>query len=69
MFIAIKARDSVLTYACIVVSDVEKIPTARAVIASPGVLAATFRALAGFLLFAFINVYRVKDIQIIENQP
>jgi hypothetical protein len=38
------------------VPDIEKIPTTSAVIASPGILAATFRALTSFLLFAFINV-------------
>jgi hypothetical protein len=38
------------------VPDIEKIPTTSAVIAAPGILAATFRALTSFLLFAFINV-------------
>jgi hypothetical protein len=38
------------------VPDIQKIPTATAVIASPGILAATFRALTSFLLLAFINV-------------
>ena len=45
-----------LTYAGIMVPDVQKIPTTSAFITAPGILAATFRALASFLLFAFINV-------------
>jgi hypothetical protein len=36
--------------------DIQKVPTASAVIASPGILAATLRALTGFLLFTFINI-------------
>jgi len=39
------------------ISDVEKVTATRALIASPCVLAATLRALAGFLLFALINVW------------
>lgn len=38
------------------VPDIQKIPTTTAVIASPSILAATFRALTSFPLFAFINV-------------
>jgi hypothetical protein len=39
------------------ISDVEKVPATRALIASPCVLAATLWALACFLLFALINVF------------
>lgn len=54
--VELKAWVSGLTYAGIMVLDIQKIPTTRAVIAPPGIFTATFRALASFLLFAFINI-------------
>jgi hypothetical protein len=43
------------------VSHVEKVSTTRALIASPGVLAAAFRALTGFLLFALIDIFTLLN--------
>jgi hypothetical protein len=45
-----------LTYAGIMVLDIQKISATTAVIAAPSIFAATFRTLTSFLLFAFINV-------------
>lgn len=39
------------------ISDIQKICTTWAVITSPGIFTATFRALTGFLLFAFIDIW------------
>ena len=50
-------QKKILTDASVMISDVEKVPATRALIASPCVLAATLWALACFLLFALINVW------------
>ena len=52
-FIKDEAR---LTDTGIMFHDIQKIPTASAFVASPGILAATLRALTGLLLFTFINI-------------
>lgn len=50
-----------LTYASIMVSDIQKITTATAVVAAPGIFAATFRALTGLLLFALVNICMTQN--------
>ena len=45
-----------LTYASIMVPDIQEVATACAVIATPSVLTAAFRALTSFLVFALVNV-------------
>lgn len=54
---------SELTYAGIMVSDIQEISTTSAIIAPPCIFAAAFRALTGFPLFAFINICMVKITQ------
>lgn len=57
-----------LTDAGIMVLDIQKISTATAVIAAPSILAATFRTLAGFFLFALINVCTDKtNVQLLNS--
>lgn len=56
-----------LTYAGVMVPDVEKISTASALIASPSILAAAFRALTGLFIFAFIDICLiVKEIKVMK---
>jgi hypothetical protein len=43
------------------VPDIQKISTASAFVAPPGILAATLRALTGFLLFTFINICMERE--------
>lgn len=49
------------------VSHVEKVPATRAFIASPSILAATFRALTGFLLFALIDVWSKEALKCLKQ--
>lgn len=46
-----------LTYAGVVVLDVQKVSAAGALVTTPCILATAFRALTSFLLLTFVNIY------------